>query len=256
MISREAMLHRIRIILVNTSHPGNIGSAARAMKTMGLTPLYLVNPKVFPSELATALSAGSEDILQKAQVVTTLDDALKGCSLILGTSARERTLPWPLLTARESAERVIDHCQQQVEGDVAILFGEERIGLTNPALQRCHYHVTIPANPDYSSLNLASSVQVIAYECRQAWLALGDQAPLTTEPHDTLPPAEEMDRLFQSIETVLLAMGFLNPKAPRQLLPRLHRFFLRSQIETMEMAIFRGIFARMEKILPSCETET
>lgn len=256
MINKEAMLNRIRIILVNTSHPGNIGSAARAMKTMGLSTLYLLNPKTFPSELATALSAGSEDLLEKATVVSTLDEALEGCTLILGTSARERTIPWPVLTPRESSERIMRHCGQQAEGDVALLFGEERIGLTNASLQRCHYHVTIPANPDYSSLNLASSVQVIAYECRQAWLALAEQAQPAAEPHDTLPPAEEMDRLFQEIETVLLQMKFLNPKAPRQLLPRLHRFFLRSQIETMEMAIFRGIFAGMKKILASRETQT
>lgn len=256
MNNRETMLHRIRIILVNTSHPGNIGSAARAMKTMGLSELYLLNPKLFPSEVATALSTGSEDLLEKAQVVNTLDEALVDCSLILGTSARERTIPRPVLTPRESSERIMSHCQQQVEGDVALLFGEERIGLTNASLQRCHYHVTIPANAEYSSLNLASSVQVIAYECRQAWLALAEKNQSVEEPHDTLPPAEEIERLFQEIETVLLQMKFLNPKAPRQLLPRLRRFFLRSQIETMEMAIFRGIFSGMKKILTSREIQS
>ncbi|MHA7841353.1 MAG: tRNA (cytosine(32)/uridine(32)-2'-O)-methyltransferase TrmJ [Gammaproteobacteria bacterium] len=255
MISDKAMLHRIRIILVNTSHPGNIGSAARAMKTMGLSTLYLLNPKIFPSELATALAAGSEDILEEAQVVSTLDEALAGCSLILGTSARERSIRWPLLTPRESSQRMINHLRQQ-EGEVALLFGEERIGLTNASLQRCHYHVTIPANPNYSSLNLASSVQVLAYECRQAWLMLEEEKQSIEVADDPLPPAEEMERLFQEIETVLLQMRFLNPKAPRQLLPRLHRFFLRSQIETMEMAIFRGIFAGMKKILDAQESKT
>lgn len=245
------MLDSIRIILVNTSHPGNIGAAARAIKTMGLSDLYLVNPKVFPAELAVAMSSGADDILAKATVVSSIEEALRGSTLIIGTSARSRSIPWPRLTPKESSEKIIAHLQSQIESQVALVFGEERSGLPNEILQLCHYHLTIPTNPHFSSLNLASSVQVIAYECYQAWLAQEHQ--VVEENHDSLPPAEEMQRLFTVMERVLIKMGFLNPKAPRQLLARLHRFFLRTQIETMEMAIFRGIFAKMEKLLDKSE---
>lgn len=162
------MLQNIRIVLVETSHTGNMGSVARAMKTMGLTNLWLVNPLVKPDSQAIALAAGASDVIGNAQIVDTLDEALAGCSLVVGTSARSRTLPWPMLDPRECGLKSVAEGQH---APVALVFGRERVGLTNDELQKCHYHVAIAANPEYSSLNLAMAVQVIAYEVRMAWLA-------------------------------------------------------------------------------------
>jgi tRNA (cytidine32/uridine32-2'-O)-methyltransferase len=162
------MLQNIRIVLVETSHTGNMGSVARAMKTMGLTNLWLVNPLVKPDSQAIALAAGASDVIGNAQIVDTLDEALAGCSLVVGTSARSRTLPWPMLDPRECGLKSVAEAEQ---APVALVFGRERVGLTNDELQKCHYHVAIAANPEYSSLNLAMAVQVISYEVRMAWLA-------------------------------------------------------------------------------------
>ena len=159
------MLQNIRIVLVETSHTGNMGSVARAMKTMGLTNLWLVNPLVKPDSQAIALAAGASDVIGNAQIVDTLDEALAGCSLVVGTSARSRTLPWPMLDPRECGLKSVSEAEQ---APVALVFGRERVGLTNDELQKCHYHVAIAANPEYSSLNLAMAVQVIAYEWRKA----------------------------------------------------------------------------------------
>ncbi len=161
------MLHNIRIVLVETSHTGNMGSTARAMKTMGLTNLYLVNPLIKPDSQAIALAAGASDVIGNATIVDTLDDAIAGCSLVVGTSARSRTLPWPMLEPRECGIRAVHEGEH---APVALVFGRERVGLTNDELQKCHYHVAIPANPDYSSLNLAMAVQILAYEVRVAYL--------------------------------------------------------------------------------------
>ena len=157
------MLQNIRIVLVETSHTGNMGSVARAMKTMGLTNLWLVNPLVKPDSQAIALAAGASDVIGNAHIVDTLDEALAGCSLVVGTSARSRTLPWPMLDPRECGLKSV---AEAANTPVALVFGRERVGLTNEELQKCHYHVAIAANPEYSSLNLAMAVQVIAYEVR------------------------------------------------------------------------------------------
>lgn len=167
------MLQNIRIVLVETSHTGNMGSVARAMKTMGLTNLWLVNPLVKPDSQAIALAAGASDVIGNAQIVDTLDEALAGCSLVVGTSARSRTLPWPMLDPRECGLKSV---AEAANTPVALVFGRERVGLTNDELQKCHYHVAIAANPEYSSLNLAMAVQVIAYEVRMAWLATQETA--------------------------------------------------------------------------------
>ena len=159
------MLQNIRIVLVETSHTGNMGSVARAMKTMGLTNLWLVNPLVKPDSQAIALAAGASDVIGNAQIVDTLDEALAGCSTVVGTSARSRTLPWPMLDPRECGLKSVAEGQH---APVALVFGRERVGLTNDELQKCHYHVAIAANPEYSSLNPAMAVQVIAYEVRMA----------------------------------------------------------------------------------------
>ncbi|MCL5801027.1 MAG: RNA methyltransferase, partial [Gammaproteobacteria bacterium] len=154
-------LSNIRIVLVNTSHPGNIGACARAMKTMNLSSLNLVQPKVFPSAEATARASGAADVLAGAQVFETLDAALAGCVLVIGASSRQRTIVWPELTPRECARQVIVQCDR---APVALVFGREHSGLTNSELERCNALVRIPSNPDFSSLNIAAAVQILAYE--------------------------------------------------------------------------------------------
>ena len=156
------MLQNIRIVLVETSHTGNMGSVARAMKTMGLTNLWLVNPLVKPDSQAIALAAGASDVIGNAQIVDTLDEALAGCSLVVGTSARSRTLPWPMLDPRECGLKSVSEAEQ---APVALVFGRERVGLTNDELQKCHYHVAIAANPEYSSLNLAMRCRLSLTKC-------------------------------------------------------------------------------------------
>ena len=167
------VLEKIRVVLVNTSHPGNIGGAARAMKNMGLSRLVLVDPQDFPSSEAVARASGAVDILDGAHIVGTLEEALVGCSLVLGTSARDRHIPWPLLDPRECATASLQQVEQG--GEVALVFGREYAGLTNEELQRCHYHVHIPSDPEFSSLNLGAAVQVLTYEVRMAWLAAAGQ---------------------------------------------------------------------------------
>ena len=161
------MLDQIRIVLIRTSHPGNIGSVARAMKTMGLKQLYLVSPEQFPHDKAREMASGASDILNQAKVVSSLTEAIGHCSLVVGSSARERTIPWPLLTPREMANEIK---LESPDTKVAILFGREQSGLSNEELECCHLHVQIPADPAYSSLNIAAAVQVIAYELRLALL--------------------------------------------------------------------------------------
>jgi len=165
----SALLQNIRVVLVNTSHPGNIGGAARAMKNMGIADLVLVDPLEFPSPKADARASGATDVLGAACVVATLEEALVGCSLVLGTSARDRRIPWPLLDPRESATTSLEQAAKGAK--VALVFGREYAGLTNEELQRCHYHVHIPSDPEFGSLNLAAAVQVLTYEVRMAWLA-------------------------------------------------------------------------------------
>lgn len=235
------MLNKIRIVLVNTSHPGNIGAAARAMKTMGLQNLYLVAPKTYPHVNANEMASGALDVLGKAIVVETLDEALADCGLVVGTSARDRSLPWPQLLPRDFAEKARTETQMT---HVAVLFGREQSGLTNEELHRCHFHVAIPSNPDYSSLNIASAVQVIAYELRLA--SLGPQ-PAEMEWDYPYADAAGMAGFYEHLERVLVELDFLNPKAPRQLMPRLQRLFNRARPDVMEMNILRGILGAVEK---------
>ncbi len=171
----QGVLQNIRVVLVNTSHPGNIGGAARAMKNMGLSRLVLVDPEEFPSPKALARASGANDLLDNAQVVSTLEEALVGCSLVLGTSARDRRIPWPLLDPRECASKSLE--QVALGGEVALVFGREYAGLTNEELQRCQFHVHIPSDPEFGSLNLAAAVQVLTYEVRMAWLAAQARRP-------------------------------------------------------------------------------
>lgn len=232
----------VRIVLIGTSHPGNIGSAARAMKTMGLTELYLVSPLLYPHPKAQEMATGATDVLENAKVVATLDEAIADCGLVVGTSARSRSIPWPMLTPRQFAEKAIVESQTS---NVAVIFGREQSGLTNEELHRCHFHIHIPSNPEYSSLNLASAVQVIAYELRVA-----SETNLQNEPWDyEFANAAEMEAFYEHFEKVLIELDFLNPKAPRQLMTRLRRLFNRARVDSMEMNILRGILGTVERLL-------
>lgn len=243
------MLQNIRVVLVNTSHPGNIGGAARAMKNMGLSRLVLVDPLDFPSPEADARASGADDVLAGTQVVATLEEALVGCNLVLGTSARDRRLPWPLVDPRECGTKVIEEAAQGME--IALVFGREHAGLTNEELQRCHFHVHIPSNPDFSSLNLAAAVQVLAYEVRMAWLAVEGQALKVQKPEastEELATMDEMERFYEHLEKTLVEIGFLDPQKPKHLMPRLRRLYGRSSVNRSEMSILRGILTETQKV--------
>lgn len=233
----------IRIVLVATTHPGNIGSAARAMKTMGLSQLHLVQPKYFPDTRANELAAGADDILEGATVHEHLADALKGCQLIIATSARPRDISLPGLNPSACAELI---ASKPDDREVAIVFGREHAGLTNEELLHCHYHVNIPANPDYSSLNLAQAVQVISYEIRmkllqpEACVAVQDQE---------MAKAEEVEQFYQHLKEVLIEIEFLKPSNPKRLMQRLKRMFNRTQLEKMEVQILRGILSQIQYAL-------
>ncbi|MCS3460084.1 tRNA (cytosine(32)/uridine(32)-2'-O)-methyltransferase TrmJ [Aeromonas rivuli] len=240
------MLDKIRIVLVNTSHTGNMGSAARAMKTMGLSNMILVDPQELPDSHANALAAGASDILANARVVATLDEAIADCALVIGTSARSRTLSWPMLDPREAGEQLVREANQH---PVALVFGRERTGLTNDELQKCHFHVAIPANPEYSSLNLAMAVQTLCYEIRMHWLASQEQVP---EPMNEVayPSGEQLDGFYRHLEQTLLQTGFISEEHPGQVINKLRRLFNRARPEAVELNILRGILTSVQKPRP------
>ncbi len=247
------MLKNVRVVLVNTSHPGNIGGAARAMKNMGLSELVLVDPERFPDPDAVSRASGAEDVLANARIVATLEEAIADCSLVLGTSARDRRIPWPVLDPRESADKVLDQLEQLPDAQIALVFGREDSGLTTDELQRCQYHVHIPSMPDFSSLNLAAAVQVLAYELRMQGLQR-EGAPTkmhkveTTAVFNEIPAtAGELEQFYQHLEQVLVEIGFHDPQKPRQLMPRLRRLYGRVHLNRMEMNILRGILTETQK---------
>jgi TrmH family RNA methyltransferase len=239
-------LSNIRIVLIQTSHPGNIGAAARAMKTMGLSDLCLVNPLHYPDPQAIAMASGADDVLQQATVVSGLSEAVADCQHIVGTSARsQRTLRWSLLEPRECGQFAAENAAQN---KVAIVFGRERTGLTNEELELCHKLVHIPSNPDYSSLNVASAVQILSYECRVAELdrqkaegADVPQVPLGDESLDEeIVSAEAMDGFYQQLENLMVETDFLDPKNPRYLMRRMRRLYGRIQVTKSELNLLRG----------------
>jgi len=235
----------IKIVLVNTAHPGNIGGAARAMKNMGLAQLCLVQPREYPAPRAVWRAAGARDVLKNATVVNSVDEAIADCSLVIGTSARERRIPWPLINPRQCGERIWAEAESH---KVALLFGREDRGLTNDELQKCHYHVHIPSNPEYSSLNLATAVQVLAYEIRMASLAdekgelpdLGewDQPPVT---------AEDLENFHRHLAETMAELDFYDPENPKQLLTRMRRLFNRLRMDKMEVSILRGLLSAVQR---------
>ena len=238
--SRLHTLHNFRVVLCQTSHPGNIGSAARAMKTMGLQHLYLVNPHSFPDAHATALSTGAADLLENAIVTSTLAEALSGCAYAIGMSARKRGLSHELVNVRTAAAKAIDIASTQ---PVALVFGTEMSGLSNAELDHCQLLAMIQANPDYSSLNLAAAVQIMCYELRMA--ALEKQ----NLPDDSLSPnarpeyatIDSLEAYYVHLEETLLHIGYLNPAAPKKLMERLRRIYARIRLEKEEVNLLRGI---------------
>ncbi|MEX1033471.1 MAG: tRNA (cytosine(32)/uridine(32)-2'-O)-methyltransferase TrmJ [Cellvibrionaceae bacterium] len=237
----------IRIVLVNTSHPGNVGAAARAMKNMGLSRLYLVDPRDYPSPKAVWRAANAADVLDGVVVVETLADAVGDCGLVVGTSARERRIPWPLLTPRECGER---SWTESASHQIAIVFGREDRGLTNEELQQCQFHVHIPANPDYSALNISAAVQVICYEIRMAYLAAEAGKPIHFEDWD-MPPAKQQDleHYYAHLQETLETLGFLEPDNPRQTMTRLRRLYGRIRLDQMELSILRGILTATQNYI-------
>ena len=263
-------LSRIRIVLVATSHPGNIGAAARAMKNMGLKSLYLINPRDFPSGVALGRAASALDILDDAKVVENLEEAVADCGLVIGTSARSRSIPWPMVDPEECGEKLVAGCDKN---DVALVFGREDRGLSNEELQLCHYHVQIPANEEYSSLNVAAAVMVLCYEIRRTVLkksnrgdesgslkegAIGSSKLNDSPEYDKLnnsmedmwdqpfASVKDMEGYLEHLEKVLIRLEFHDPDNPRQLMPRLRRLFTRIRPDSMEINILRGILTSTE----------
>ncbi len=238
-------------MLVETTHPGNIGAAARAMKNMGVTRLYLVKPKLFPNEKAVWRSASAEDVVHGATVVETLDEALQGCHLVIGTSARDRRIPWPMLDPRACGEKIVE--EQENGHEVAIVFGREAHGLKNEELQKCHFHVNIPTGEAYSSLNLGMAVQVITYEILQSSIHQSTkdkpEGPSEHQPWDMeYADSAAMEHFFTHLEQTLIQVKFHDPENPRQLLTRLRRLFNRIRMDEMEVNILRGFLTSVNKL--------
>ena len=239
------MAHPVRVVLVGTQHPGNIGSAARAMKTMGLGHLALVAPQQFPDPQAYALAAGAADLIDQATIHASLAEAVADCRTVIATTARQRTVPMPGLSPREGAAKARE---ASALGPVALVFGRERTGLENEELQLCHAAIHIPANPEYSSLNLAAAVQIVAYEWRLATL---EGAPPPTPPADAEPPAThaEMEGWFGHLFGLLDEVDFHKGKDPAIVVQRLRRLYLRAQPDARELRILRGILSDVQRLL-------
>jgi tRNA (cytidine32/uridine32-2'-O)-methyltransferase len=234
------MLKNIRIVLVDTSHPGNIGATARAMKNMSLRQLHLVTPQKYPHQEATARASGADDLLNDACVAESLDQALSGCRLVVGTSARARSIDWPIVTPREAAAKLV---QEARLGDVALVFGRERSGLTNSELDRCTFLVHIPTNAAYSSLNLGAAVQILAYEIYLAQ----QQGPLDdSECQRDLATADMLQGFHEHLTQALDDIGFTDPRQSQKLLRRLRSLFQRARPDKDEINILRGILSAMQ----------
>ena len=245
--------------MVETRTPGNIGAAARAMKTMGLSKLVLVNPQEFPAQKAIWRSAGAKDVVENAQVVTSLQDAISDCSLVIAASARQRKIPWPMLTPETAGQKAVSVASSNESGSdqVAIVFGREDRGLVNEELQLCNFHAAVPANDEYPVLNVAAAVQIFCYEVHQSMLALTTKGeplvelePLSSQLDNWDEPFanhENIERFYTHLEKVLVDLDFHDPENPRQLMTRLRRLFNRSQLDVMELNILRGILTSIEK---------
>lgn len=239
-MERRTALSQACVVLSRPSHPGNIGSAARAMKTMGFGDLRLVAPKDFPSAEANALASGALDVLERARVFATLQEALGDAVLAVGFSSRPRDLSHPVRALREVADDIV---AQSVHGRVALVFGNETFGLTNEELARCQWLATIPANPRYASLNLGAAVQVACYELA---VAASSFSPVP-EPDRVPATLEEVEAFYAHLESAMVASGFLDPAQPKRLMERMRRLFARAGLEREEVRFLRGMLASFEK---------
>ena len=236
---------QVTVVLVNTSHPGNIGATARAMKNMGLHNLALVQPEQFPSGIAVGRAVSAVDILDDAKVYDCLQDAVADCGLVIGASARSRKIPWPMVDPEQCAHKIVKDAQKN---KVALVFGREDAGLNNDELQQCHFHVQIPTDANYSSLNLASAVLVICYELHKAGIA-SQQLPEVAEDDfwdREKANGEQVEHFYRHLEKVMTDLDFHDPDNPRQLMQRMRRLFSRIRIDVMEMNILRGILTNIE----------
>ncbi len=252
----QACADNVRIILVKTSHPGNIGATARAMKNMGLSKLTLVDPKEYPSPIASGRAVSAVDILDRARVTRTLEEAVEHCGLVIGSSARIRSIPWPLISPEECARRVADDSRLN---EVALVFGREDSGLTNEELQLCHFHVNIPADEKLSSLNLAAAVMVISYEVRKELLrrqAEGAPAPMPA-PDEIVEGVEwdvpkatgtQIEGFYAHLEQAMIDLNFHDPENPRLLMMRMRRMFGRIRPDQMEISVLRGFLAHIDML--------
>ena len=238
------MLENIRIVLVRTYHPGNIGSAIRAMKTMGLTQLVLVEPRDYPSDEANKMASSAEDLLEHAVVVDSLYEAVNDCELVIACTARPRTFDLPVLEPESAAKQLYQTAENR---PVALVFGPERMGLHNDDIQLAHYRVTIPANPDYSSLNLASAVQILCYELRKQIVVTDDASDVLAETPRVLPNIAQRENFYETLEVVLNDSGFVNQQHPGQLMQKLRRFFSRAEMDESELNILRGALAAIQR---------
>ena len=248
---------RVRFVLVETSRPGNVGAAARAMKTMGFHDLVLVKPRyehVLMHEEAVAFASGAQDVLQQARVVNSLDEAIADCNVVAGLSARLREFSPPLMQPREFAASISASMAASTAAltaeestlQAALVFGNERFGLSNEQVERCKVLLHVPTNPDYSSLNLAQAVQIMAYECRMATVS-STQMPSSIGFQGELAKAEQIEGLFMHLEQALIDIDFLDPTHPKKLMSRLRRLFSRSALETEEVNILRGIAQHIQQ---------
>ena len=243
MTNIQQLAEQVRIILVNPHQPGNIGGVMRAMKNMQLTQLYLVEPKIYPSDRVTWRAAGAIDMAKDIVVCDTLEQALSGCNYIVGTSARSRRLTIPIDEPKQCAKQIVTEAKKG--STIAVLFGREHSGLTNSELQLCHRHVTIPANPDYSSLNLSAAVQVICYEIYMQFHNFDKSVEVWDQP---LADANEINMLLDETQSTLEKIGFYREQSSKKLLPRLQRLINRVRPDTMEVQILRGILSRINSM--------
>ncbi len=239
--ANPSALAHVRVVLCQTSHPGNIGACARAMKTMGLQDLFLVAPKHFPHAEADAMASRATDVLERARVCAALDEALVGTVFAVGSTSRDRDLSHTVLSPREAAARLVE---EAAHGPVALVLGSEKFGMTTEQVNRCNAIVTVPANPDYASLNLASALQIFAYELRRAALQAGPAA------QKVFPPAtrEDMELFYAHLEQTMVDIAFLNPAQPKRLMQRMRRLFERARVEREELNILRGVLAAAQEM--------
>ena len=235
------MLDNIRIIMINTFHPGNIGAAARALKNMGLSQFWLVDPREFPHEEASSRAAGAKDLLEKAVVVNTLEEAIADCQLVIGTSARQRSFDQPLMDAEEAAAMMVDEARA---GQIAILFGRETMGLTNEEMLLCNRHLYIDADEDYPVLNIAQAIQLVSYELRRA-----SRTRSPRPESESYPRQREIALFYEHLEKVLRRTGFIIPQHEGRVMDKLRRYFNRTRPEKAELGMLRGILTSVEEVL-------